>query len=223
MKKSNAKVRRAFQAVGLTEVVHYSLVKPEGEEVVLDNPLFSEYSSLRTDLLGGLINAFQYNYSRGNGSLNAFEFGRIFWRGEEGLGEADSVAGILGGDFYPQGRWTKGGKATDMSWFEAKGCLESAFDLLNLQIEYQPSNQDERLHPGRTASLWISGKRLGTFGQIHPQLRKERDLPDQVYVFILSAPVLIETLEPKETQSSKFQPFSTYPARPKEILPFLLQ
>ncbi len=215
--KVKRKVRRAFQAVGLTEVVHYSLVKPEGEEVVLDNPLFSEYSSLRTDLLGGLINAFQYNYSRGNGSLNAFEFGRIFWRGEEGLGEADSVAGILGGDFYPQGRWLKGGKSVPITWFEAKGCLESAFALLGLQVEYQPSNQDERLHPGRTASLWISGKRLGTFGQIHPQLRKEKDLPDEVYIFILSAPVLLETLEPQETKSNKFQPFSTYPAAERDI------
>ncbi len=215
--KAKRRVRQALQGVGLTEVIHYSLVKPEGEEVVLDNPLFSEYSSLRTDLLSGLINAFQYNYSQGNGSLNGFEFGRIFWRGEKSLGEADSVAGILGGDFYPQGRWTKGGKVSAMTWFEAKGSLESVFQKLGLKVEYQPDSQDERLHPGRTASLWISGQRLGTFGQLHPQLRKEKDLPNEVYVFILSASILLEALKPQETQSIKFQSFSTYPAAERDI------
>jgi len=39
------RVREAFRAVGLTELVQYSLVKPELAEVVLANPLFVEYSA----------------------------------------------------------------------------------------------------------------------------------------------------------------------------------
>jgi len=38
----------------------------------------------------GLIDAFEYNQS-GNGPLNAFEIGRVFWREEEGLAEADAI------------------------------------------------------------------------------------------------------------------------------------
>ncbi|MFN7257697.1 MAG: phenylalanine--tRNA ligase subunit beta, partial [Microcystis sp.] len=64
------RVREAFRAVGLTELVQYSLVKPELAEVVLANPLFVEYSALRTNLLDGLIEAFEYNQSQGNGALN---------------------------------------------------------------------------------------------------------------------------------------------------------
>jgi len=33
---------------------------------------------LWTELLG-LIDAFEYNQSQGNGPLNAFEIGRVFW------------------------------------------------------------------------------------------------------------------------------------------------
>jgi phenylalanyl-tRNA synthetase beta chain len=78
-------VRSAFRAAGLTELMHYSLVKTEGDnQVVLANPLFVEYSALRTEMLSGLIDAFGYNLEQGNGALNGFEVGRIFWKEEGG-------------------------------------------------------------------------------------------------------------------------------------------
>ncbi|HEY9832154.1 MAG TPA: phenylalanine--tRNA ligase subunit beta, partial [Stenomitos sp.] len=160
-------LREAFRAAGLTELVQYSLVKPtDDQQISLANPLFTEYSALRTDLLSGLINTCQYNLEQGNGVLNGFEIGRIFWREEEGFQEADAVAGILGGD-PTQGRWVKGGQESPMTWYEAKGLLESVFERLALKIEYQPNRQDNRFHPGRTASLWLQGESLGKFGQLH--------------------------------------------------------
>jgi phenylalanyl-tRNA synthetase beta chain len=211
------KLREAFRAVGLTEVVQYSLVKPEKEEVVLANPLFVEYSALRTNLLDGLINAFEYNQSQGNGALNAFELGRIFWQTEDGIQEADSVAGILGGDLMSEGRWTRSGKPAPMTWYEAKGSLESVFACLGLSVEYQPDSKDSRLHPGRTASLWLKGKRLGTFGQLHPQLRQQQGLPDAVYAFELSFSTLLDALTREELLTPRFSPYSTYPAVERDL------
>ncbi|HEY9598217.1 MAG TPA: phenylalanine--tRNA ligase subunit beta, partial [Cyanophyceae cyanobacterium] len=115
------RLREAFRATGLTEVVHYSysVSKADGERgVAIANPLFTEYSSLRTELISGLIEAFQYNLEQGNGSLNAFEIGRVFWREEEGLQEADSLAGVFGGD-PTQGRWVRGGRESPITWYEA--------------------------------------------------------------------------------------------------------
>ena len=40
------KLRYAFRGVGLTELVHYSLVKPTGVEVTLANPLSVSYTHL---------------------------------------------------------------------------------------------------------------------------------------------------------------------------------
>ena len=211
------KLRETFRAAGLTELIHYSLVKPGQErQVVLANPLFAEYSALRTELLSGLIDAFEYNQSQGNGPLNAFEIGRIFWQDEEGLAEADALAGILGGD-PTQGKWTRGGRDQPMTWFEAKGVLESVFQHSGLTVEYQPNRQDSRLHPGRTASLWLEGNRLGTFGQLHPQLRKQRGLPDGVYVFQLDLDVLLDSLDQDEMLTTQFHPYSAYPATDRDI------
>ncbi len=211
------KLREAFRGVGLTEVVQYSLVKPENEEITLANPLFAEYSALRRDLIPGLINAFEYNLSQGNGVLNAFEIGRIFWKTEDGFAEADSLAGILGGDTYPLGSWIRGGKSAPMTWYEAKGILETVFSSLSLTIEYQANSEDERLHPGRTASLWLDGQRLGTFGQLHPQLRQERDLPDVVYVFTLDFDLLCQALSKDELITPHLHVYSTYPGAARDL------
>jgi phenylalanyl-tRNA synthetase beta chain len=211
------RIRSAFQGVGLTEVIHYSLVRSESQEQVsLVNPLLVEYSALRTELVTGLIDAFQYNLEQGNGALSAFEIGRVFWRDEEGLAEADKVAGIMGGD-AKLGLWTQSGREQPMSWFEAKGVLESVFQRLGVQVEYQPDRRDASLHPGRTASLWVNGDRLGTFGQLHPQLRQERGLPDEVYVFELDLEVLLDRLDQDDLITPVFQAYSSYPASDRDI------
>ncbi|AFY42494.1 phenylalanine--tRNA ligase subunit beta [Nostoc sp. PCC 7107] len=211
------KLRASFRAEGLTELIQYSLVKPGSDrQIVLSNPLFAEYSALRTDLISGLIDAFQYNLEQGNGSLNGFEIGRIFQQEEDGLREADAIAGILGGD-RNLGKWSKGGREQAMTWFEAKGILESVFQQFGLQVEYQPDCRDERLHPGRTASLWIGGNRLGVFGQLHPQLRREKDLPDSVYLFQLDLDALLDALDQDEILIPTFKSYSTYPASDRDI------
>jgi phenylalanyl-tRNA synthetase beta chain len=211
------KLRASLRAEGLTELMHYSLVEPgEDRQVVLTNPLLAEYSALRTDLIAGLIDAFQYNIEQGNGALNGFEIGQIFWQDEDGLREAETVAGIMGGDITSS-KWTRSGREQPMTWFEAKGILESTFHHLGLQVEYQPDCKDSRLHPGRTASLWIGGNRLGIFGQLHPQLRRDRSLPDSVYVFQLDTYVLLNALDRDEILVPPFKAYSSYPPADRDI------
>ncbi|MEG4110902.1 MULTISPECIES: phenylalanine--tRNA ligase subunit beta [unclassified Microcoleus] len=216
-------VRSAFRAAGLTELMHYSLVKTEGDnQVVLANPLFVEYSALRTEMLSGLIDAFQYNLEQGNGALNGFEVGRIFWKEEGGqdahptMKEADAVAGIIGGD-PTVWKWQQGGRDRPLTWFEAKGVLESAFQELGLSVEYQSDSSNTRLHPGRTAALSLNGKHLGVFGQLHPQLQQEKDLPEQVYVFQLDLAVLLAALNRSNELTRKFAGYSSFPASDRDI------
>ncbi|XHU96181.1 MAG: phenylalanine--tRNA ligase subunit beta [cyanobacterium endosymbiont of Rhopalodia gibba] len=211
------KVREVFRAVGLTEVVQYSLVKPEKADIIITNPLLAEYAALRTNLLDGLIDAFAYNQSQRNGALNAFEIGRTFRIVDGKYRELDEVGGILGGDMFPQGRWIRSGKPVFMKWYEAKGILESVFVSLGLDVTYQPYDRDERLHPGRTASLWVDKKQLGIFGQLHPQLRQEKDLIDAVYAFTLNFNVLLEMLGQEELMNPILSPYSTYPAVERDL------
>ncbi len=216
-------IREAFRASGLTELIHYTWTKPgvgDSRQIKVANPLLVEFSALRTEMLTGLLTAFQHNLEQGNGPLNGFEMGRIFWKEEDGLAEAHALAGIMSGKPL-QGKWLTAKKEMTLSWFEAKGILEGVFHGLGIAVEYQPDRQDTRLHPGRTASLWIEGERLGRFGQIHPQLRQEQDLPEDVYGFELDLEVLVSAIDQERSHSSGFKPYSLFPASDRDLAFFV--
>lgn len=212
-------LRAAFRGAGLTELMHYSLVKQGGEnQIAIANPLFVEYSALRTELLTGLIDAFQYNLEQGNGALNGFEIGRTFWKEGEKFQETDAIAGIISN--APKS-WTLGGGEQPLSWFEAKGILTQVFERLYLAVEYKQDSENSLLHPGRTASLWLEGKSLGVFGQLHPQLRQERELPDEVYVFQLNLELLLSVMTQADMLRRKFSGYSTFPPADRDIAFFV--
>jgi phenylalanyl-tRNA synthetase beta chain len=216
-------IREALRANGLTELMHYTWSKPgtgDSRQIAVVNPLLVEFSALRTEMMTGLLTAFQYNLEQGNGPLNGFEIGRIFWKEEEGLAEAHALAGIVSGKPL-QGKWLINKKETALTWFEAKGILEGVFNRLGIAVEYQPDRQNTRLHPGRTASLWIEGERLGRFGQVHPQLRQERDFPEDVYVFELDLGVLITKIDEARSHSSAFKPYSLFPPSDRDLAFFI--
>jgi phenylalanyl-tRNA synthetase beta chain len=223
--KFTQKLRQVMRGAGLTELLHYSWVKPsESKNETLDaitvvNPLLVEFSALRSELLTGLINAFSYNLEQGNGPLNGFELGHIFWKEGEELREANATAGILGGD-PAQGQWTRGkNRDRPLSWFEAKGCLEQIFAQMGLAIAFRADPGDHRLHPGRTASLWLDGTAAcGRFGQLHPQLCQERDLPAATYVFELNLDALLQT---NTEAAAAFKTYSTYPAIDRDLAFFI--
>jgi phenylalanyl-tRNA synthetase beta chain len=211
-------LRSAFRSAGLTELMHYSLVKAEQEnQIALANPLFVEYSALRTEMLSGAIDAYEYNLAQGNGPLNGFELGRTFWKDGEGLKEQEAIAGILGGD-PTVGRWVRSGREQPMSWYEAKGILESVCDRLGLEIAYRPESNayPTLLHPGRTASLWLQDRNIGVFGQLHPQLRQDRELPNEVYIFQMELQPILDVLT-QDTFGRKFSAYSSYPSSDRDL------
>lgn len=212
-------IRAAFRAVGLNELVQYSYAIDKldnGSQVEIVNPMFTEYSTLRSELITGLIQSFKTNLDQGNGALQGFEIGKAFGRDEMGLVETDVLAGIMGGD-ATLGRWTTGGKPQPLTWYEAKGMLDAVFQRLGLPVEYQADRANPKLHPGRTASLWIEGQRLGYFGQLHPQLRQEKDLPVAVYAFQLELDVMLNYLAAEERLVTVFKSYSSYPASDRDI------
>lgn len=211
------KIINYLTGLGLTQLIQYSLVSADKAEIKIANPLFSEYSALRTNLIDGLIDSYAYNIAQGNGALKGFEIGRVFWSEEGQAKEGDALGGIIGGDLYTDGIWVKGGKPQPMSWYEAKGILESLFEALKAPITYQADSSDDRLHPGRTASLWLNKTKIGIFGQLHPQLAEEKDLTENVYVFELHLEPLIAFLDQSYLQTPKFKAYSTYPSVERDL------
>src|SRR5690606_27012620 len=85
-------VRRQIAALGFNECVTYSFIDAEaarlfggGDDAVrIENPISSEMSHLRPDLLPGLLRAAARNQARGFADLALFELGSAFPGGEPG-------------------------------------------------------------------------------------------------------------------------------------------
>ena len=101
MQRREATARRRLASLGYDECVTYSFIDRAaaalfgggGEAVRLENPISSEMSHLRPDLLPGLLRAAARNQARGSGDLALFELGQVFPGGEPGE-QAPRVAGL---------------------------------------------------------------------------------------------------------------------------------
>ncbi len=101
--------RRTLAALGYNECVTYSFIDEAsaglfgggGAASRLDNPISSEMSHMRPDLLPGLLQAAARNQARGFLDLALFEVGPVFGGGEP-EDQALQVAGLLVGAAAPR-------------------------------------------------------------------------------------------------------------------------
>jgi len=174
------RVRRTAAARGLDEAITWSFISDKEAETFgggawrVDNPISEDMKIMRPSLLPGLIAAAQRNINRGASSVRLFEIGRRY------LADAErpTAALLLAGEKQPRS-W-QSGKARDFDAFDAKAealaLLEAAgAPVANLQVF---PDAGPVWHPGRSATLRLGpGTVLAAFGEIHPRLVREHDVP----------------------------------------------
>ncbi|AZK48216.1 phenylalanine--tRNA ligase subunit beta [Paenibacillus lentus] len=166
-----------------------------GREVKLAMPMSEDRSVLRMSLIPGLINIAAYNRNRKQDNLALFEMGSVFQTDEDKLTKQPREIAVLGllltGD-REEKRWNAAPEKVD--FFDIKGALESIFVYLGISelVSYE-ADAPQGFHPGRSASVYLntsSGKqKLGTVGQLHPELQREHDLEDTYVAELLLEPV----------------------------------
>ncbi|BCG58352.1 phenylalanine--tRNA ligase subunit beta [Paenibacillus sp. URB8-2] len=199
-------LRRLLADGGYQEVLGYSFIQPErtalfpaltegGLAVKLAMPMSEDRSVLRTSLLPQLLDIAQYNVNRRQSDLALFEIGSVFITDEEQLTrqprEFQTLALLLTGSRAAK-QWNVAPESVD--FFDLKGALESVFAYLGLDnaVVFE-GDSPQGYHPGRSASLYLNveGERvkLGTMGQVHPDLQRKQDLEDTYTAEILLAPL----------------------------------
>ena len=218
--QTRKKITSCFLNLGFNELIHYSLVKEKtftDNRVKLVNPLVSDYSNLRSTLLSNLIQTVQENLKQGNQSIEGFEFGHVFLGDAlDNCKEKEKIAGIFGG-IETKSIWSDSSKS--LSWFEAKGKLEQFFKQLNIQPQwemYSKSENNKIFHPYCTAQLYFNNNiEFGIFGQIHPILAKQLNLPFNLYLFEMDFEFLKDQLQMNKLKL--YQNYSSYPKIVKDL------
>ncbi len=201
--RSPATVRRAMAALGYQETINYSFVDESWERdlagnaqpIRLLNPIASQMSVMRSNLMGSLLQVIKFNADRKADRVRVFELGRVFLRNPavqstdttvEGFEQPMRVAGMAWGPLEPLG-WQ--GKGRHVDFFDVKADVEKL--LAPRKAEFVVA-EHPALHPGRSAEVLLDGQSIGFVGELHPRWRQSWELTSAPVVLELSLDAVVQ-------------------------------
>ncbi len=183
--------RRTAASLGYNECVTYSFIDVAaaslfggGDDATrLENPISSDMSHMRPDLLPGLLRAAARNQARGYMDLALFEVGHAFHGGEPGE-QHMQISGLLVGRTGPKDV-QKASRPVDL--FDAKADAESILAAIGAPAKTQiMRNGPAWWHPGRHGQFCLGPKKvMGVFGELHPKVLREMDIKGPAVAFTI--------------------------------------
>lgn len=168
--------RRTLAALGYNECVTYSFIDQAAAErfgggadaVRLENPISSEMTHMRPDLLPGLLAAAARNQARGHMDLALFELGPVFSGGEPGEQALHATALLVG----HSGPRDPHGARRPVDVFDVRADAEAVLAALGAPARLTTDRQVAPwFHPGRSARLTLGPKLvLAQVGEVHPRI-----------------------------------------------------
>ena len=183
-------IRRTIAALGYNECVTYSFIDATAaalfgggsDAVRVDNPISSEMSHLRPDLLPGLLRAAARNQARGHMDLALFEVGPAFQGGEPGEQHVQA-AGILIGATAPR---DPHGARRMVDTYDAKSDAEAALTAIGAPARTQITRKTAAwFHPGRSGTIGLGPNIMAQFGELHPSVLQSLDIKGPAVAFTI--------------------------------------
>ena len=216
------RIKHFLLAAGMMEAINYSFCDPSCFDKIrftvddprrkalkLQNPLSPEMSVLRTTLLPRLLENAQHNRNHQIDTIALFEIGSVFiGNGEQK--EPERVAGILAGQIG-EGVYSDPYRAPD--FYDIKGLVEGILEVCGI-VDYTLQKTDTpTFHPGRNAEILLGDRQLGTFGEAHPEVLENYDLPYKAYLFEFDMEVLVDAA----IFAKRFEPIPIYPTVERDL------
>ncbi|MEM9623688.1 MAG: phenylalanine--tRNA ligase subunit beta, partial [Pseudomonadota bacterium] len=205
-----AELKKHLAGLGLQEVITYSFVEPGLQDLLdpqalvatLANPMSSEQSVMRTNLLPGLVDVAQANRARQQDRVGIFELGSVFRPAPDGLTQPLILSGLLWGQRQQQA-WHANDAVVD--YFDIKGLVDNLLEWAGIQTAQFTRASDKVLHPGQSAELSVDGVTVGRLGRLHPEIEQRLGM-EGLYIFELLAETAL--MKPRRV----FSGVSRYPS-----------
>ena len=216
------RINRFLLAAGMMEAVNYSFCDPNcfdkirlaedsplRDTLKLRNPLSPEMSVLRTTLLPSLLDNAQRNRNHQIDTIALFEIGSVFIPDGEQK-EPERVTGVLAGQIG-EGVYSNPYRQPD--FFDIKGLVEGMLEVCGIANYTLQKTDVPTFHPGRNAEVLFKDRRIGTFGEAHPVVLENYDLPYKAYLFEFD----LEGLTNAAVFAKRFEPISIYPKVARDL------
>jgi phenylalanyl-tRNA synthetase beta chain len=180
--------RHMIASLGYNECVTYSFIDQAAaklfdggdDTVLIDNPISSEMSHLRPDLLPGLLRAAARNQARGFMDLALAEIGPAFQGGEPAEQHLQAT-GLLVGQSAPR---DPHGSRRPVDLYDAKADVEAVLATLGAPAKVQISRKVAGWwHPGRSGAIGLGPNVMATFGEVHPKILAAMDVKGPAVAF----------------------------------------
>ena len=219
------RVKTHLIASGMTEAVNYAFYDPRGFDRIrleasdsardalnIRNPLSEEMSIMRTTLVPSLLENAQRNRNHRVENIQLFETSKVFVpRGDSELpNEPERAAGVIAGNI---GAGVHGDPYRAADFFDIKGIVEGLLDVCGISDYTIAPTRHPLFHPGRNASVEVSGQHLGIFGEIHPEVQQNYDLDHKAYLFEFDLEILADASD----LTRRVEPISIYPSVNRDI------
>ncbi len=202
----------AFYHPNVFDRIRLASTDPLRQAVQIANPLSEDQSIMRTTLIPSLLANAQHNRNHQINDVQFFECSKVFIPSEtdEYPNEPERVAGIIAGNL---GAGVYGDPLRPADFFDIKGVVEGMLDQCG-SSDYTITHTDHpAFHPGRRAEIRIEDKALCVFGEAHPEVLGNYDLPHKAYLFELDFDRLVNVVEPMK----QFEPIPIYPSVNRDL------
>ena len=215
-------IKNFLLAAGMMEAINYSFCAPNCFDKIrlnaddplrstlkLQNPLSPEMSVLRTTLLPSLLDNAQHNRNHQIDTIALFEIGSVFIHNGKQK-EPERVTGILAGQI---GDGVYSNPYREPDFYDIKGLAEGILQVCGI-VDYTLQKTDApTFHPGRNAAVLLDDRQLGTFGEAHPEVLENYDLPYKAYLFDFDMEALVDTA----IFAKRFEPIPVYPKVERDL------
>ena len=206
------------------------------------NPISEEFPYMRTTLVPAVIEAAKRNIAQQNKDLWLFETANVYEPKALPLTEVPHerpmACGILMGKANQAG-WNQAERTTD--FYDVKGIVDALLaelgitefkihryqkdivDYYNVYENHYRKSLDrhatfkrlyeEYYHPGVSAYYTVDGIKIAQYGELHPQVSKNFDLPGKVYMFEIDLEAVLSLTIP----AFRYTSFSKFPGTSRDL------
>ena len=208
------KARRLLTNLGCYECITYSFASASDYEklnlpsddkllrmVRILNPLGEDQALLRTSPVPDMLKVTAGNLNRKAKDIRLFEAGRVY------LPSTD------GDDLPEERKYISIVLCGEEDFFSLKGMVENLLDTFGIRGMRYMADGAEYFHPGRKASVYAGGEKLGELGEIHPDVSTAFGIAKRVYFAELWLKRICEAAD----DVVKYEALPKYPAVERDI------
>jgi len=160
---------------GFDQILSYTLISKEKDRYLrvfdenpslkVSHPMTEDHEYIRSDILSSMVDTLKYNIQRKHSDLKLFEISSV----SLSVDKVETYLSLgLSGQVREQGLLS----THKADFYDIKGAVELIFDALGIDSRRYKLVKctNSIFHPGRSASLFIGKKLIGSFGELNPKL-----------------------------------------------------